>query len=122
MEHVEGEEVKDGLGEIGEGDVVKGELGETVRGKLGEMVKGEQGDMGEGELVGGEVVLPFELDMEESQDLLSLTEELRHVLDPKVQCMCTRTSENQCNTSVVCHSDAKGKYLSPTVPHVYLYV
>ena len=77
------------LGEIGEGDVVKDKLGEMVRSKLGEMVDGEQGDMGEGELVESGVVLPFELDVEESQDLLSLTEEIRHILDPKVQCMCT---------------------------------
>ena len=76
MEHVEGEEVMGEMGELGE--MVQGEVGKC---ELGEIVKGK--------VVEGEVVLPFELNIEESQDLLSLTEEIGHLLDPTV---CTHVS------------------------------
>ena len=39
-----------------------------------------EGDMGEK----GEVVLPFELDVGEDHDLLSLSEEMQHLLNPGV--------------------------------------
>ena len=42
------------------------------------------GDDGDGDGEPGEVVLPFELDVQDSRDLLSLTEEMEHILDPKV--------------------------------------
>ena len=56
----------DGAGDDGAGDDGAGDDG--------------AGDDGEP----GEVVLPFELDVQDSRDLLSLTEEMEHILDPKV--------------------------------------
>ena len=82
-------------GDVVKSEVVKGEMagGEVVKGEMvwGEVVKSEMvwGEVMKSEMVGGEVVLPFELDIEDGRGLLSLTEEMEHLLDPKV-CTCTQ--------------------------------
>lgn len=62
---------------------------------LATVASGESREMDE------DIVLPFEVDMECSGDLLSLSEEMNHLLDPRVY-TCINNSYTLQNTYASC--------------------